>query len=275
MELTAKKTIESYNTLTNALRKHKKLYFTRFGDGEIYSMIGLNSLEHNYNVEMKEELIECFTIDDPQFLIASTVNQKREKGMSVGLFAPCPDNKKLEQYIIENKLYNKSGVYENHVLFHYLTISKPKLVIEFFNEFIRPKKKMFIGSTGQTEAEKLYGKIDVYIKTPPRLAYENIHAWWPEIEKHIDEVELVIPSVGVASNVISKRLWKMNKEIHLIDIGSLIDAVIKGNISRTWIRLQGHKVYNILPKAYRNVSLKDKIIFVLKDIKCFFRSFIK
>src|SRR3972149_5449503 len=163
MELKAKRTLETYFTLVEKLRTNKRLYFSRFGDGEIYNMMGLNSQNHNFNPEMKKELIECFTIHHPQFLIASTINQSREKGMSLGLFAQSGRNSDLGKYIIENKLCNSTGIYENHVVFHYLLAHKPKLIIDFLDEFIRPKRKMFIGNTPQSQAEKLYGKIHVYV----------------------------------------------------------------------------------------------------------------
>jgi len=274
MELKAKTTIETYNTLVEKLRKNKKLYFTRFGDGELLLMMGENTRNSNFNKELQKELIECFTIEHPQFLIASVINQKKERGMSEGLFTPYSFNTKLKDFIINNGYENKLGIYENPITFHYLTVFQSKLIFNFLENYVRPRKKMFIGSINKDVTEKLYGYIDYYISIPKQFAYDTIDEWWPDIIKNIDHVELVIPSAGSASKVISKRLWKLNKEIHLLDIGSIIDAV-DGKVSRTWIRLQGHKINKVLPKQYREKRINKRIGFILKNMKCFFRSFIK
>ncbi len=250
------------------------MYFTRYGDGEFMSMMGHNHRNYNFSYNLQKELIECFKIDHPQFLIASVINIQKEKGMSKGLFAPYGTNDLMEEFVIKNKLYNQSGIYENHIMFHYLTVFKPKLIYDFFEEFIRYRNKMFVGCTNKSIAEKFYGNIDYYVNVPSKHAYCTIDKWWPEIERNSNKVELIIPSAGAASNVISKRLWNLEKDIHLLDIGSLIDA-FESKISRTWIRLQGHKVNKILPEKYREKRLLKRIIFLFKNIKCYIRSYIK
>ena len=274
MKIKTKSTLESFNYLKDKLDKHKKLYYTRFGDGEISLMMGNDTRNHHYSKIYQKELIESFTILNQQYLIGLAVNYPKEKWMSYGVFAPFKSNSQSEEFLIKNNYNKNSDKYESFILFHYLSITKPKLLFNFFNEYIRPKKKMFIGSAKKDVAEKLYGKIDFYINTPPRFSYDTIDVWWPGVIASIDKVELVIPSAGAASNVIAKRLWMANKEIQLLDIGSLIDAIDK-KISRTWIRLKGHKVQKILPKEYRDTNFKNKIINLLKDIKYFFRVLIK
>lgn len=269
-KLSVKSTIETYQTLVELLRKEKKLYFLRYGDGEFVSMMGHDHRNYNFSPEMQQELIECFSIEDPQFLIASVINIQNEKGMSRGLFARFGMNNSLEEYVLENQLQNQTGVYESPVMFHYLSVFKPKLIYQFFEEFVRPEKKMFIGSTPQQTAEKLYGPIDIYVPVPAKHAYDSIDNWWSEIEKQVDAVSLVIVSAGAASKVIGKRLWYLDKEIHLLDVGSLVDAV-EMNVTRTWIRLKGHKINKVLPKEHREKRLSKRILFLLKDIKYFFR----
>lgn len=272
--LSVKSTLETYHTLVKLLRKEKKVYFLRYGDGEFISMMGHNHRNYNFSPELQTELIECFTINHPSFLIASVINIQNEKGMTKGVFARFDSNDSLEEYVVSNQLQNDTGIYESPVMFHYLSVFKPKLIYRFFEEFIRPKNKMFIGCTPQNTAEKLYGKIDSYIQVPTKHAYDTIQDWWPKIEKNIDQVSLVIVSAGAASKVIGKRLWFLDKEVHLLDIGSLIDAVEQNN-TRTWIRLQGHKINRILPIQHREKRLSKRLIFLLKDIKYFFRSIIK
>lgn len=130
---------------------------------------------------------------------------------------------------------------------------------------------MFIGSVPQPEVERLVGEIDYYIPIPRKNAYGFIHEWWPEILKHINEVELVLPAAGHASRVISKRLWELNKQVHCIDLGSIVDAVSSFPPSRKWIRLKQHMVNRILLPEYRDTSISYWIKYGLKETGLFIR----
>ena len=44
--------------------------------------------------------------------------------------------------------------------------------------------------------------------------------------KYIDDVDVVLPTAGMAGRVINKRLWKLNKNVHSIELGSMVDAVV-------------------------------------------------
>ena len=272
MSFYAKSSFESFDFLKEQLQKHKKLYFTRFGDGEVISMMGQNHRNYKSSPELTKELQESFLTDHPQYLIALSVNMPFEKGMSRGLFAPYKKNNEFEDFI-NDQLMAKKKVYESQIMFHYLSVFKPYMMYDFFEEYIRPKRKMFVGCTPIEIVEKLYGKTDFYVNVPPKHAYNSMDEWWPEIVSNINDVELLIPSAGAATNVINKRLWEMDQEIHSMDIGSIIDAVDL-TISRTWIRLKGHKIQKLLPHKHREKRFSKRIIFVLKDIKYFFRKFI-
>ena len=54
-----------------------------------------------------------------------------------------------------------------------------------------------------------------------------------------------IPAAGMAGRVVQKRLWNLNKDIHSIDLGSVIDAVAERS-TRTWIDRTNNIVENLL-----------------------------
>ncbi|GAB6094720.1 hypothetical protein JCM14469_09720 [Desulfatiferula olefinivorans] len=261
---------ETFNDLNDLLRKHKKLYYVRFGDGEILSMQGKDDCNYTSSEALTHELIEAFTIDDPQYLIACAINPPKERKTSKGVFNIVGHNQEMEDFLVGQKLVTKKMCYENAICFHYAGVFHTRKALLFFDEHIRPKKKMFIGGTPKDVAEKLYGTIHYYVQVPIKNAYNSIDEWWPGIERDVDDVDLVITSAGAASNVICKRLWVLNKEIHLLDIGSMIDAV-EGYMSRKWIRLLGHRINNMLPMEHRDNSLSFKIKFCYKDIYYYFR----
>lgn len=268
-----KSTFETLSYLESRLKSNRKVFFLRFGDGEVFDMMGKSRRNQINSPELIKEMKEAFSIQDENYIKALAVNMPYEKGMSKGVFANFSFNSELEKVILD--FFNDISLsFFNPITFHYLSVFRSKLIFDFFNKYIRPKKKMFIGSTDQNIAEKLYGKINHYIRVPSKSAYSNINKWWPEIENNCSDVEIVIVSAGAASKVIAKRLWDKNLDIQLFDFGSIIDA-IDGKVTRTWIRLVGHRVNKILPKEYREKNLFKRIVFILKDIKYFFRRIIK
>ena len=273
MEIQTKATFESYYHITQLLEQNKKLFYTRFGDGEVTAMMGKEHRNYRNSQGLVEELKESFTINHSQYLIALAVNFPYEKKMAPGIFAPYPQNDELLDFLEENNLLIHHE-YESHFLFQYLAVFYPKFMRDFLETYIRPKKKMFIGCTPKHIAEKLYGTIDYYINVPQRHAYDSIDQWWPDIRDNIHQVDLVIPSAGAASNVISKRLWQMDAQVHLLDIGSIVDALEEKH-SRIWIRLQGYKIKRILPKEYQGDIFTNTFQNVIHEIKYLFRRYIK
>jgi hypothetical protein len=138
-------------------------------------------------------------------------------------------------------------MFESAIAFHYLSVFKQEKVIDFLNEFIRPKKKMFVGSIEKNAIEKLIGHVDYYVKIDGRNAYYSIDNWYNEVLENIDNCDVLIPAAGMATRVLNKRLWNLNKNIHSIDIGSVVDAV-DDKLTRTWIRKEGNKIKNLLIK---------------------------
>lgn len=273
MTVHTKTTFETYNHIKTLLEQNKKVFYTRFGDGEIIAMMGKNHRNYQTSEGLVRELKESFRINHPQYLIGLAVNYPAENKMIKGVFAPFSFNEDLNLFLNKNDLYTNE-TYESFIFFHYLAVFYPKLMYNFFEKYIRPKTKMFIGSTPRHIAEKLYGKIDYYVNTPRQSAYDHIEDWWLQVEQNIDKVELVIPSAGAASNVISKRLWYKKLNINLFDIGSLVDAVDRKK-SRGWIKRKGHKIQKILPPEHRDRSLSLKWQGIKGDFNYWYRRHIK
>lgn len=241
-----KDTLSTYIHLTNILDNNSKVYYSRFGDGDFYIMNGQGEKMHQWSPELSKELVESFLIDDINYLKGAMVNYPWEEGMQPGVFAPPSTNDQIEFWLLNNQKIHPDTIFESHIMFHYISVFKQQLMIHFLNKYIRPKKKMFIGSVPKENIELLVGPIDYYISVPARDAYYSIEKWWPLILNDIDKVDLCLPAAGMAGRVIQKRLWNLNKKIHSIDLGSIIDAAC--NVStRTWIdRVGFNHIKNIL-----------------------------
>jgi hypothetical protein len=233
-----KDTISTYNHLCKLLDDNTRVYYSRFGDGDFYIMNGHREKMHAWSPELAVELSDAFAIDDPLFLKGAMVNYPWEDGMSPGVFAPPSTNTQIESWLLNNQKVSPDAIFESHIMFHYISVFRQELMIDFLNKYIRPKKKMFIGSVDKTSIERLVGPIEYYVHVPFRDAYYTIDEWFPKVLEHIDDVELCLPAAGMAGRVVQKRLWTLDKQLHSIDIGSVIDAAC--NVStRTWINRIG------------------------------------
>jgi hypothetical protein len=270
-QLKTKSNKDTYHTLCNLLENQKKVYFSRFGDADIFILMGRKPTNHELNDQLKEEIYMSLTIEHPQYLRGLIVTFPHEKGVIKGLFERYYHNDELAEFIIGNVSLSWPSVFENSWFPNYYTSFYPKEMNRFLDRFIRPKKKMFIGSVGQSDVQKLVGDIDCYIPVPRKNAYASIGEWWPKILKHIDSVEVVLPAAGQATRVITKRLWELNKEVHCIDLGSIVDAVSSFPPSRKWIRLKGHMVNRIILPEYRDNSLSYWVKYGIKEAFLFFR----
>ncbi|MCF7790919.1 MAG: hypothetical protein K9M56_02855 [Victivallales bacterium] len=272
MNISPYNSIETLNAIESRLRKNKRVFFVRFGDGEIVSMMGKDHRNYSYSPQLQKELTESFKIKNKNYLKGIAVNIPYEKGMSRGVFLSHDQNSKLIDFLTTNKLITiKTDLY-SAVSFLYISAFKPELVYNFFEKYIRPVPALFIGSTSPGMVKKLYGENTKYIKIPSKNCYNSIDSWWPKVIEELRGVKLILPSAGAVSNVIAKRLWYLEKDINVLDIGSLVDA-LENKTTRTWIRLVGHRVQKILPAEHRNNSFTDKIKYFKKDLYYLFRQF--
>jgi hypothetical protein len=260
---------ETFERLCNILDNNSKVYYSRFGDGDFNIMNGKRELMHEWSPELQVELRESFAIDDPLYLKGAMVNYPLEEGMTWGVFAPATNNTEIENWLLTNQKVDPETIFDSHIMFHYMSVFKQDLMIEFLDKYIRPKKKMLINSFSPDDhvhapechrsfdhskstrvqeferLELLIGKIDHFVEVPFTDAYYKMDEWWPEIEENIDGVELCIPAAGMAGRVVQKRLWNLNKDLHSIDLGAVLDAVAQRS-TRTWIDVVGDKVDNLL-----------------------------
>jgi len=251
------KTYDMQNTLEilcKLLEDRPKVYYPRFGDGDFNIMSGEGRcIEHDYSKELQEELQSSFLIEEDGYLKGAMVNEPTFNGINLQ-----PRNQKENEQILSffKELYGGRNITTySHVLFTYAAVHEQELMIEFLENFIRPKKKLFIGSVPKDDIEKLVGKVDYYVNIPVasleeqkvfKGAYYTMDKWWEDVMDCVDDVDLVLPTAGMAGRVTCGRLWNLNKQVHCIELGSIVDAVISKE-SRSWIIRAGvDKIKKIL-----------------------------
>ena len=256
MQLKAKSVYETLNTLEQQLRQHSRVFYTRYGDGEIYILHGQGTIDHTPDPKLTAEMRKVWSIQHPQFLKAVSVNYPKEKGMIDGVLAPFRQNDELEDLLLQ--LGEEPGtVYENFVPFHYLSLFDQARMQKFLDEHIRPKRKMFIGSSDRAVLEYVFGKIDVYVQLPDRDAFQTFDSWYPQVEEQLKGMEVVLPAAGAATKIIQRRLWESGAQVHSLDMGSVAD-VVQQRGTRRWIRLLGHRSREILLPGWQQSALFEK-----------------
>ncbi len=272
MLLRSKSTVETCSILSDLLDKQEKVYYSRFGDGDVFIMMGRKQANHEPNPDLARELRESLCIEHPNYLRGLQINYPNERGMTKGLFERYYNNDEMYRFIVSTVSLKWPVVFESGWFPNYYSVFKPGEMNRFLDKYIRPKKKMFIGSVSERSIVKLFGNVDYYVQVPRKNAYATMDSWWPEVLKNIDNVELVLPAAGMATRVISKRLWELNKSVHCIDLGSIVDAVSDFPPSRKWIKLKGHVMHRILLPEYRKKDLTARIIIVFKEIGFWIRA---
>lgn len=269
--LESKSTTETYQILCDLLDNHKKVYYSRFGDGDLFIIMGRNQANHDYSKRLADEIRQSLSIEHPHYLRGLAVNYPHEKGMTKGMMERYYYNDEMHDFIVENLKPSLSSVYVSCWFPNYYSAFKPVEMSRFLDKYIRPRRKMFIGSTPEPEMRRLFGDIHCYIPVPRQNSYSTIETWWPEILKNIDSVEVVLPATGMATRAVTKRLWELNKEVHVLDLGSIVDAVSSFPSSRKWIKLKRHVIYRILLPEYRDNSLYYWIKYAFKEARYFLR----
>ena len=269
-----KDTQTSLQHIRSVFKNNKRAFYSRFGDGDIYVIMGRDEANHSVTPELSEEMTEAFQIDHPLYLRGLAVNHPCEKGMVRGLFAIFRANQEMIDFLNSKFESLANVVFENPVFLHYLSVFQPDVVNAFLTEVIRPRRKMYIGSIPQGKIEKLVGPVTHYIETPARNAYATIDQWWPRVMQHIHDVEMVIPAAGMATRVINKRLWLMEIQLQSFDIGSLVDIADERQ-TRKWIRMAGHRVDRYIINPQKKLNLAEQMIYFHEEVTLRMYSLIK
>ena len=263
VELTTKSTGETYQTLCHLMDTGKKVYYARFGDGDILIMQGKSQQNHDFHPKLQEEMMESFELEDPLYLKGLTLNYPLENGMDRGFFGLYHNNDAMHDFLVGKFGINRDVVYESQWFTQYYSLYKSDNSEEKRKEIIKTDVMM----VPQEDIEKLVGKVDYYVRTPHKNSYWEIDDWWPKVLENIDKVELVLPASGMSTRVINKRLWKLGKEVHCIDLGSIVDAAGKPRRTRRWLRIRGHAMNKIMLPEYQEKGLAYRIWYTYKEFR--------
>ena len=204
-----------------------KLYYVRFGDGDLIMMypeslgqtIG-RANQFEVTNELQKEMYDSWNIVDDNYMVAASLNLSSPFTTDHGNAM----HDKVRSLINNNILTNRYQFY-SHPTFESNFIYKPEKFIEFC-KLLYGKKKLWINQLWHDNVETILGNIVHHVQTPSTNSYADIDNWYPEILKVIDDVEVIILASGFSSRVLANRLWKAGINKIVLDIGSVVDMFI-------------------------------------------------
>lgn len=245
-------------TLREKLRTEDRVCIVRFGDNDIYHIAGkemsgaplypgqkLGNNQTAFGYDLQHDLRVSLQIDHPNYLRAAAVPYAVEEYMEPGLLMGLPNHicaHYLQDFVPDNTIFYNPTIFSYYALFHQDEMQ------DFLNTFIRPKRTAFIGGNHYKPMTELFGLIDYYIPTPLRTAYDAKD----EILMLIKSVfgngvmpDVVILAAGQLGRVLAGVLWRLGLPMHILDIGSWIDA-----IAERQTRVYLHEHSHVIREAY-------------------------
>lgn len=236
---TSKQTIIA---IKDAIENKKKGAYMRFGDGDIYLMLGLDELLNKANKKLAQEMKEAMMCNIGTNHIGLPIHSNLfgfEEGMKENMHL-VSDNHAIKYLGAIYKFIDVRSVY-TPVALHYLASFNKPFCSNFLN-FLKSTKPIFVGNQNITRPllKKLFGEL--HIKTPSSNSYEEIDRIEIELEKLLKErgaaFQVVVVALGCPGRILQKRILKKGYNVYLFDFGSLLDAFNDEN-TRLWIDLAG------------------------------------
>lgn len=237
-----KTSLETINEIKDTVDHKQKGAYMRFGDGDIYLMLGLNDMLHIGNKRMAKEMKEAIKLNIGKLHKGLPIHSKLfgyEKGMDYGVHL-VSDKDALKYLSVTYRFLNIKKLITSFALHHLATTDIDACVN--FLKFLRNTNPIFVGNEKINSGlvEKLFGK--VHVKTPSRDSYSEIDRIEDELMAVLKtknkEFQVVVVAMGCPGRILQKRILKKGYNVYLFDFGSLLDA-FNGEDTRDWIELTG------------------------------------
>jgi hypothetical protein len=245
--------LKTIKDIKDTINKKQKGAYMRFGDGDIFLMLGKNEMLQKANKKMAKEIKDAMIFKDGVLHKGLPIHSSLfgyEKGMKENMHLVSDDNA-IKFLASTYKFVDVTNIY-SPVALHYLATFNHDACLDFL-QFLRNTNPIFVGNKNiKSELiKKLFG--DIHIKTPAENSYLEIDRIENELinvlKKKQDEFVVVVIAMGCAGRVLQKRILKKRFNVYLFDFGSLLDAFNNDN-TRLWIDLAGgtYNLMNILNK---------------------------
>jgi hypothetical protein len=248
-----KSSLETLKDIQNTITNKQNGAYMRFGDGDIFLMLGKDDMLHQANIKMAAEMKEAIKFKKGVTHKGFPFHSKLlgyEKGMEVDMHL-VSDVDALKFLAATHSFIDIHNIYTSFAL-HYLATFNQEACVQFLI-FLRSTNPIFVGNKNLRPEllRKLFS--DTHIKTPDTNSYIEIDRIEMELIEELDkkknEFQVIVVAMGCPGRILQKRILKKGYNVYLFDFGSLLDALNNDN-TRLWIDLAGgtENLKNILNK---------------------------
>lgn len=248
-----KSSVATLNEIKTTIANKQKGAYMRFGDGDIFLMLGKDDMLHRSDKKMAKEMRQAMSFKAYNIHKAFPLHSNLfgyEQGMTQNMHL-VSDTDALKFLAVTNSFVDLKNIY-TPVALHYLATFNQEACVQFLL-FLRSTNPIFVGN--KTLAPELLRKLfsETHIKTPDANSYLEIDRIEKELMQELDkkknEFQVVVVAMGCPGRILQKRILKKGYRVYLFDFGSLLDALNNDN-TRLWIDLAGgtENLKNILKK---------------------------
>ena len=213
----------------------KPFSYVRFGDADLLFMDDpefKGNKRHSKSAPLSRELREAFAIKHDDWLIGCIGGGKAH-------------NKSHQRAMddLANRITGGEETFYSAVGIMTAYMQRPDEFIDFCKSCFVDRSVAFVagpGVAGSALVNKVLS-VDATIKLTDRNAYRVLDDKYPAILDAAKQHAIMIVALGQAGRVLAKRLWHDHRDIQLIDIGSIVDALARRNL-RSWIGRYSHRV---------------------------------
>lgn len=237
-----KSSYETLNDIKETIVNKQKGAYMRFGDGDIFLMLGKDDLLHKANEQMAKEMKEAIRFNRGTLHKGFPIHSELfgyEKGMKEDMHL-VSDIDAIKFLSVTYRFVDIKNIYTSFSL-HYLATFNKEFCIDFLR-FLRNTNPIFVGNKNikQQLVKKLFGEI--HIETPSNNSYLDIDRIEKELieklKKSKNQFQVIVVAMGCPGRILQKRILKKGFNVYLFDFGSLLDAFNEDN-TRLWIDLAG------------------------------------
>ncbi|WP_369765624.1 GT-D fold domain-containing glycosyltransferase [Flavobacterium sp. WC2429] len=237
-----KSSVETIRDIQNSISNKKIGAYMRFGDGDIFLMLGKDDILHQSHKKMAKEMRQAIKYRASNIHKAFPLNSKLfgyEEGMTANMHL-IADVDALKYLAVTQSFIDFKYIY-TPVALHYLATFNQEACIEFLR-FLKNTNPIFVGNKNLKPEvlRKLFS--EKHIKTPETNSYNEIDRIERELlavlDKNKNVYQVVVIAMGCPGRILQKRILKKGFNVYLFDFGSLLDA-FNDNNTRLWIDLAG------------------------------------
>lgn len=241
-KISIKTSVETLRDIQITIINKQKGAYMRFGDGDIFLMLGKDEMLQKANKKMAIEMKEAINFKAENIHKAFPINSRLfgyEDGMKEDMHL-VSDSEALKYLSATYKFIDVKNIY-TPVALHYLATFNQNICVDFL-KFLRNTNPIFVGN--QNIKPELLNKLfsDIHIKTPEANSYLEIDRIEGELRAVLDftkeKFSVVVIAMGCPGRILQKRILKKGYNVYLFDFGSLLDAFNDDN-TRLWIDLAG------------------------------------